>query len=167
MEAGGYESLARLKPQFFLVRDTYFYNWLYYRLQGWRQPKLNNYYDFVREYYAGPPWLKMRQRLDELHKLLHEQGTELRLVVFPFLHNLGPDYPFRAAHRQLVEYARENQIPVLDLEPVLTSHVSEGLTVNPFDAHPNARASELAAEAMVRDLLPDLIQPLDQNRRKL
>ena len=162
-----YEPLAKLKPQFFLLRNTYFYNWLYYRLQIWRQPRLKNYYEFVREYYAGPPWLKMREQLDNLHKVLREQGTELRLVVFPFLHNLGPDYPFREAHQRIVGYAKENRIPVLDLEPVLTPHASDGLMVNPFDAHPNSRANELAADAIVKDLLPDLIHPLDENQRKL
>ena len=162
-----YKPLQALKPRFFLFRDTYFYNWLYFRVQLLRQPKLLNYYDYVRQYYAGPPWQKMQAELDVLHARLQKHGTDLRLVVFPFLHNLGPDYPFRDAHQRIAEYGRKRKIPVLDLEPVLSPHAREGLTVNPFDAHPNVRANELTATAIVRDLLPDLIQPLDQKLRKL
>ncbi len=162
-----YEPLRKIKPRFFLLRDTYFYNWLYFRVQLMCQPKLLSYYDFVRKYYAGRPWQLMQQELDKLHEMLRKQGTELRLVVFPFLHNLGPGYPYREAHQQIVAFARERHLRVLDLEPVLSPHVSEGLTVNPFDAHPNVRANALAADAIVRELLSDLIQPLDQNPRKL
>lgn len=46
-----------------------------------------------------------------------------------------------------------HHIPVLDLEPILAPHVSEGLTVSRFDAHPNERAYELAAEAIRGRLL--------------
>lgn len=162
-----YEPLRKIKPQFFLLRDTYFYNWLYFRIQLLLQPKLLNYYDYVRQYYAGPQWKLMEKELDGVHAMLRQRGTELRLVIFPFLHNLGSDYPFRDAHQRLVTYARDRKIPVLDLEPVLSPHAAEGLTVNPFDAHPNIRANSLAAEAIVRELLPDLFQPLDQKLRKL
>lgn len=160
-----YKPLQTLRPRFILFRNTYFYNWLYFRIQLLRQPKLLNYYDYVRQYYAGPPWKGMEQELDKLGGLMKSNGTEMRLVVFPFLHNLGPDYPFREAHQRFIQYAKERNLRVLDLEPVLSPHAKEGLTVNPFDAHPNARAHALAAEAIVRDLLSDLIQPLDEKRR--
>ena len=77
-------------------------------------------------------------------------------MVFPFMHNLGPDYDFHHAHTKLVKYCREAKIPVLDLEPVLAPHVEEGLTVSRFDAHPNERAHELAAEAILGLLLDNL-----------
>lgn len=159
------EQIQKLKPVFPLFRDTYFYNQFYLRMQLLRQPAVRDYYGYVQEYYQGEPWKRMRAELLAFHSLLREHKTDLRLVIFPFLHNLGPDYPFLPVHRRIVEFARENQIPVLDLEPVLTPHRTEGLTVNRFDAHPNRRAHELAAEAIFRELLPDLIQPLDAKLR--
>ncbi|MDB5386000.1 MAG: hypothetical protein JWM11_1646 [Planctomycetaceae bacterium] len=158
--------IERLKPSFFLFRDTYFYNQFYLRLQLLRKPEIRDYYGYVQEYYRGPPWEKMRTALSEYHELLSQNHTELRLVIFPFLHNLGPDYPFRDAHLRILEFARSKQIPILDLDPILTPHVTEGLTVNRFDAHPNRRAHELTAEAMIQKLLPDLIQPSEPIRRK-
>ncbi|MCH8828661.1 MAG: hypothetical protein IID45_03685, partial [Planctomycetes bacterium] len=70
--------------------------------------------------------------------------------VFPFLHHLGEDYEFRAAHRKIVAFCAGTEIPVLDLDPVLSPHVSDGLRVNRFDAHPNERAHELAANAILK-----------------
>lgn len=46
----------RDRPRFFLWRDTYFFNWAYYRSLLLRQSSARNYYDFVKEYYAGAAW---------------------------------------------------------------------------------------------------------------
>lgn len=160
------EQIQRLKPAFFLFRDTYFYNQFALRLQLLRRPEVRDYYGYVQEYYEGEPWQKMRRELAAFHDLLTQNQTELRLVIFPFLHNLGPDYPFRSAHQKIVEFAHSKQIPILDLAPVLSPHVTEGLTVNRFDAHPNRWAHELAATAMFQELLADLIQPSEPKQRK-
>ena len=74
------------------------------------------------------------------------------------MHNLGSDYDFHHAHTKFVNYCREASIPLLDLEPILAPHADEGLTVSLFDAHPNERAHELAAEAIQKFLRVDLNQ---------
>jgi hypothetical protein len=83
----------------------------------------------------------------------------LRVVIFPFLHDQGPRYPFAATHEKLVGHCRDAQIPVLDLEPVFRPRAGEDLTVNRFDAHPNERAHAIAAEAIYNQLLGDLVEP--------
>ena len=124
-------------------------------------PDINKYYSFVKEYYDGEPWQRMQRKLGEIDRLCEDYGIELKIVVFPFMHNLGPDYEFHHAHENIVTYCRESEIPVLDLEPVLTPHVDEGLTVSRFDAHPNERAHELAAEA-IHELLIDNLTRKDE-----
>jgi hypothetical protein len=47
---------------------------------------------------------------------------------------------------------------VLDLEPVFREHPRENLTVNRYDAHPNERAHEIAADAIYNKLLNDLAE---------
>ena len=94
-------------------------------------------------------WL---ERADQICRL---NESELRVVVFPFLHNLGSDYPFRTAHQQLVEFCENKNMRVLDLEPVLATRAASDLTVNRFDAHPNELAHELAAKAIRSELLSD------------
>lgn len=152
-----YQTVARLKPRFFLFRETYFYNLLYIRLRLLQRPEVRNYYGYLQASYEGESWRRFRRKLLELDGLCRRNGIELRIVIFPFLHNLGPDYPFREAHRKLRDLCREQEIRCLDLEPILSDHADEGLTVNPFDAHPNERAHEVAARAIREHLLDRMI----------
>lgn len=154
------EELYQRKPsrlsQVFLVRDTYFLNLLYSRVRQATAPQKDDYYEMLRENYAGPAWNRMRAKLDDIRTLCAKSGFDLKIVVFPFLHEQGPDYSFLEAHRRIVEFCHETNVPVLDLWPVLAPHRSEGLTVNRFDAHPNERAHALAAQAIEDELLEDL-----------
>lgn len=150
-----YQDLGRHSPKFFLFRDTYFFNWVYFRIRQSQLKDVRDYFSFVQEYYSGEPWKRMSQKLDQVHLMCRSHNTDFRVVVFPFLHNLGPEYPFRAAHQRIVEHCRAHEIPVLDLEPHLAPFASKGLTVNRFDAHPNELAHRLAAEALLQELLRD------------
>ncbi|MBT4863966.1 MAG: SGNH/GDSL hydrolase family protein [Planctomycetaceae bacterium] len=153
-----YQDIEQLKPRFFLFRDTYFYNLAYFRWQQLQQPRVRNYFSYLSESYRTEPWNRMQRKLDQLVAVCDANDIELRVVIFPFLHNLGTDYPFRDAHRRLQDYFEAQSVLCLDLEPILTQHVDDGLTVNRFDAHPNERAHELAAEAMSERLLADLFE---------
>jgi GDSL-like Lipase/Acylhydrolase family len=154
------EEMYKKKPpwmsQLFLVRNTYFLNLLYSRIRHASSSEGGGYYSFLEESYSGPPWTKMRSKLDTIRQLCVQHGFDLRIVIFPFLSDFGAEYPFVEAHRLIVEFCRETGIPVLDLGPVLLPRASEGLTVNRFDAHPNERAHAIAAEAIERKLLGDL-----------
>ena len=156
-----YRDIGAMQPEFFFVRDTYFYNLVYYRWQMLRRPGVHNYYSYLSESYRTEPWNRMQRKLDELVAVCKANDIELRVIIFPFLHNLGTDYPFRDAHRRLGEYFEAQGVPCLDLEPILMPRVDDGLTVNRFDAHPNERAHELAAEAMRERLLADLFEPAE------
>jgi hypothetical protein len=147
--------LQQGEPKFFLISQTYFLNWLYFR---WRQATGpgNAYFPHLVESYSQEPWNGLKRKLDELKEECRSEKVDLRFVIFPFLHNLDDHYPFHAAHQKLIKYCRDANIPVLDLEPVLKPHVSEGLMVNRFDAHPNERANEIVAEALKDQLFQDI-----------
>jgi hypothetical protein len=154
-----YMHLGEPGPPFFF-RDTYFFNLLWFRLKLAMKPQIRDYYsDLAAAYQEGEPLRRFLRRLDDLHDRCLSHEVDMRVAIFPFLHNLGPDYPFKAAHQKLVEHCRKHEIRVLDLAPALEPHTAEGLVVNRFDAHPNERAHQLAAEAMERELLPDLMGP--------
>ncbi|MDA1163162.1 MAG: SGNH/GDSL hydrolase family protein [Planctomycetota bacterium] len=142
-------NLSHFEPPGFLLRDTYFFNWLYFRTQLLFQAEQRSYYSFVKEYYDGEPWQRFRGVLTRTSKTCREHDCRFRVVIFPFLHNLGTEYPFREIHRQIGKDCGELEIDYLDLDPSLSKHASERLTVNPFDAHPNERAHEIAAQAIV------------------
>jgi hypothetical protein len=143
------------KP-FFLCSKTYFLNWLYFRFKQVAQPQVRGYYDRLKDAYDSEAWEPFRRHLDRLDATCRAHHAELRVAIFPFLHNLGSDYPFVGAHHKIDEYCREKEMPVLDLEPVFREHAGERLTVNAFDAHPNEGAHAIAAEAISNSLLNDL-----------
>jgi hypothetical protein len=145
------------RPPNALLNDTYFFNLLYFRSQQATVPGVRDYYSHVEESYRGIAWKRMFGKLMALSQECRDAGMDFRVVVFPFLHNLGPEYPFREAHGLIVEACRREHIPCLDLLPVLEPHARERLTVNIFDAHPNERAHNLAAEAISAQLLGDLV----------
>lgn len=151
-----YTELGAHGPQFFLFRESYLFNLLYFRARQFTLPEVRNYYQFVQDYYAGEPWDRMSRKLSELDEVCREHQISLRVMVFPFLHNLGEDYAFGEAHEQMTRFCESQGIPVLDLLPILTRHRDESLVVSRFDAHPNERAHELAAEALLSGLLSDL-----------
>jgi hypothetical protein len=150
--------LRAIRPQSFLLTRTYFINLLYYRAHMASSRNIGGYYDFLAEAYVAdsPAWLAMRGELDAIRQRCASAGLDFRVVVFPFLHQLGEGYRFAEAHRLVVEWCDRAGVPVLDLRPVLEPHAREGLTVNRFDSHPNERAHALAAVAIERELLDDL-----------
>ncbi len=139
-----------------LLTRTYFLNWLGFRWQQYQAGRTVDYFPHLKDSYHSSAWEAVKASLRRMRDRANGHDVELRVAIFPFMHNLGPDYPFRDAHRKLVEFCREEQIPVLDLEPLFTAHRSEGLVVGMFDNHPNERANELAADAMLKELLSDL-----------
>jgi lysophospholipase L1-like esterase len=151
-----YGNLAHRRPEFFLLRDTYLLNFLYFRMIQFRMSEVRDYYALLTDFYEGEPWQRMSQILTQLNEGCAQFGTELRIVVFPFLHNTDGDYDCAAAHEVVVRFCNQSSIPVLDLADDLLPHVDEGLTVNPFDTHPNERAHAIAAKAIVDRLLNDL-----------
>jgi len=139
---------SRFDPPGLLFRDTYFFNWAYFRAQMLRRSKEGDYYSFVRADYDGAAFDRFSAVLARTADLCWTHNARFSVVIFPFLHSLGPDDPFRVVHEKLAARCGELRIEHLDLRPALAAHRDETLTVNPFDAHPNERAHELAAEAI-------------------
>lgn len=154
--------LQQLEPRNILFTRTYFLNWLYFRFIQFHSPDVRDYFGHLLESYRSAAWEGLRHKLDELHARCQSHDTKFRMVLFPFMQNLGPEYGYREVHTKLVEYCREAGIPVLDLEPAFREHADENLTVNPFDAHPNERANRIAADAIHRELLGDLLQSTEE-----
>src|ERR1035437_1198619 len=139
-------------------RNSYLADFVYCRYRAWRDPHMKDYYPFVRDAYRGPLWEQQKERLKFLRDLVRSQGGQLSVVTFPFLHALGPAYPWQFVHDELGQLWRDLNVPHLDLLPVFANLPPARLTVNRFDAHPNEFANQLAAEAIDR-FLSATVQP--------
>lgn len=151
---GKLPALDRTTPWF--TRGSYFLDLFYNRHQAARNPFVQDYFAFVKEGYRGRYWAAQQQRLKEMRELVESHRGHLSVVTFPFLHTLGPNYDYGFVHEELNRFWREQRVPHLDLLPCYAGHTSRALTVNPHDAHPNERASALAADAINRRLWPAL-----------
>jgi hypothetical protein len=152
------EGIYTSQPQFFLFRDTYLLNWLYFRFLQFRG-RNNRYFDKLAASYQTEAWDGLRAKVSQLHRECKEGHADFRLVIFPFLHDLSGEDSFKAARTRLADFCKSEKIPFLDLDPVFRQHAGENLMVSRFDAHPNERANAIAAEAMEKDLLADLVRP--------
>jgi hypothetical protein len=95
----------------------------------------------------------MQNQFEEVATFCNAHGIEFKVVIFPFLQTLDRQSPFDHARKVVREFCDSQHIPVLDLYDTLSEHAKEQLTVSLFDAHPNPRAHELAAEAILPFLL--------------
>ena len=145
--------LGELAPSCPLFRETFFLNLLYYRYKTASLPAARDYYGYLADYYSGEPWQRMRRQFDEFAEFCRAHRIELKVVIFPFLQDLAGDSPFDPARQIVRDYCRDRDLDVLDLYDTLHKHADENLTVSLFDAHPNPRAHELAAEAILPFLL--------------
>lgn len=132
----------------FFTGNSYFLNHLYYRKKAQAEPAIRNYYDYLAKSYFSSPWEKEKEILMKMDSLVTASGAVFGIVNFPFLHQLGEGYTFRGAHQQLAAFCQQNQILHLDLLSLFEDHLHEDLTVNQYDAHPNERAHQIAAEAI-------------------
>ncbi len=153
--------IQKSEPRSWLLTRTYFFNWLYFRWQQSRASRTVDYFPHLADSYREAPWEGTKLSMLAIKETCKRDGMELRMVFFPFPHNLGPDYEFKHAHLQLVDFCTVNNIPYLDLEPILTPRRFEGLMVNGFDNHPNELCHAIAAEAIANQLLKDLPRPRD------
>jgi hypothetical protein len=133
-----------------LRRHSFFVDMLYHRLKVLGEPDMRNYFQLVRDHYRGPVWEEQQHRLTELRDAVEAAGGHLRVVTFPFLHILGPNYEYQFVHAELSRLWRELNVPSLDLLTIYRDRPPKTLVVNAFDAHPNEFAHGLAATAIGR-----------------
>jgi lysophospholipase L1-like esterase len=79
-----------------------------------------------------------------------EHGARPAVVVWPLLQGLGAgrDYPFASLHRLVAAFCAAEDLPCLDLLPMLRAVPHESLWVSPGDMHPNERAQQLVTPAL-------------------
>ena len=125
--------------------------------QRWRQRQAALHsgvrYPVLRsEAYDGRPWESMEYTLDQLAGEVTANGGRLAAVTFPWMQMLMAGEVELPMYRRLAAFWEQRGVPHLQLLHEMRTHVDEGLLVNRRDSHPNARAHEIAAQAMLRFL---------------
>lgn len=149
--------LEAITPRFWLLRESFLLNFAWFRFVRWRQPIFGDYYNDLADAWAGVPGERFLKDIVETRRKFRRQKMELKVVVFPFIHNLGSKYPFTAAHGRIVNHCRDQGIPCLDLLAVFEPHQNEPLTANQIDVHPGKVAQVIAADAIEKFLKDEIL----------
>ncbi|MDP3724125.1 MAG: hypothetical protein Q8R11_00665, partial [bacterium] len=107
------------------------------------------------EYYANlyhdpVVWARHQKTFDELITATRKRipPIPLMVMIFPVMHVIGPDYPYKDVHQQLVSFFESRSVPVVDLEPIYSPVGREKLLVSERDFHANELGHKLAGEAV-------------------
>jgi lysophospholipase L1-like esterase len=103
---------------------------------------LSYYFGDRREY-----WEQTQRDVKGMKDRAVKAGAKFGVVLFPLLHRLA-GRPFGKIHDAVAALSREIDAPYLDLSDALAREPDQALWVHPTDHHPDARANEIAAEAM-------------------
>lgn len=152
------ERLYEGPPPGFFVAHSYLLNTLDARLTMSQEPAIADYYGFIRKGYEGAIWDRQVGRLQSFQQAVTDNGGQLCVVTFPFLHALSSDYEYRDLHQQLDAFWLDQQVPHLDLLDLFADRKPEEVVLSPRDAHPNEFAHSLAAPVIAEFIEAQLNQ---------
>lgn len=139
-----------------LREHSYFFDTIYHRYKAARDPRISEYYFFVRDGYRGPQWPTQQERLKGIRDYVAANGGRLLVVTFPFLQAEGENYEYQFVHDQLNQFWQGLGVAHLDLQSVFAGKSPGDLVVNRHDPHPNELANQLAADAIDQFLSKNL-----------
>lgn len=139
-----------------LREHSYFFDTVYHRYKASHDPRIREYYSFVRDGYRGPQWPIQQARLRQLRDYVAANGGRLLVVTWPFLQLEGAHYEYQFVHDQLNQFWKQLGVPHLDLQPVFAAEPPVKTIVNRYDPHPNEYANRLAAQAIDQFLILQL-----------
>jgi len=110
---------------------------------------------YYRGLYGGgssPGWRDAKAAIGALATYARAHEIKLLIAHLPELHELAP-YPFQDITDLLHAAAKQNGAAFVDVLPQLQSEPPSRLWVSPSDPHPNSRANELIARALLAKLV--------------
>jgi lysophospholipase L1-like esterase len=113
-------------------------------------------------YFHNPPaWDDFTRGLDQLADLARRVGVPAAVFIHTNLEFLNVFHPYGEMYAQIAEAAEARGLHAIQSFPTLRGHDAESLWVRPDDAHPNAAAHVLLAQALLAGLerLPAEVWP--------
>jgi lysophospholipase L1-like esterase len=100
-----------------------------------------------------PGWQEAKRAMKRLIDLGRKHHFSLGFAILPELHGVGPRYAFQEIHDKLAFFLNDQGAEwVLDVAPYFRNEVPHNLWVSPDDAHPNARAHAVIANALFQQI---------------
>jgi hypothetical protein len=83
---------------------------------------------------------------------LKDDDKKILVIIFPFIHLLGDNYPAQNVHIQLKDFFEKNNVETIDLLEELNGSDPKELIAGKFDSHPNEKVHKKSAELLFEKL---------------
>ncbi len=90
--------------------------------------------------------------LQQLINYTKDKRLDLAVVIFPFMNLIGPDYPAAKPAERLTSFFEQQNIPVVNLAPLLSNYTPRQVMVSPRDFHANEFVHGLATEKLMEKI---------------
>lgn len=138
------------EPWWVPSKSSFLANFLWFRLQMAQDPRVTSFFQWEKEAYDDPRiFSEQAERFGRIAETCRSSAIRLHVVVFPFFTGWGDGYEFDSAHDRVAAAWTRLGVPVIDLRDAYRGIPGSELMVNRFDAHPNARAHEIAAKTIL------------------
>lgn len=115
---------------------------------------------YNRDWMDGAPGRPMvRAALQRLKRIGVERGLDVRVLMYPTLTKLGPDYPYQFPSQVLGAECKSIGLTFVDLLPALLGRDAQALQAHAHDRHPNAVCHGLVAGWLARELRTAWCEP--------
>lgn len=141
-----FKILDERSPKNWLLRHSFFLNFLYVRIGMFSTHEYKSYFDWLSDTYTGKTWELERVLLWKFKDTCVKKGCTLKVAILPLIGDLSSGFKMKTAQDKVTSFFREEGIPYIDLSKRLSEFPAKKLTVNKFDAHPNEFAHRIIAE---------------------
>lgn len=144
----------------FLLDNSYFFNYLYWRLSAkYNATFINLRNSDMNAYHTPEIFKEHKQLIASFSGELKDDNKKFVVIIIPFLKFL-PYYPAGNIHRRMIRIFKKNgAFKVIDMLDYLKGRQGKNLVVGRYDTHPNEKAHTLMA-----DKLYDAVTPLLEKR---
>ena len=139
-----------------LLDNSFFFNFVYWRFTSTYKKTFQDLKTSDLARYHDPQNLaRHKEELSTFIKGLQSQNKKVVVIIFPFIHLIGPSYPAYDVHEVMDKFFQEDlNVETIDLLPYLKDKNPRDLMASPFDAHPNGYVHKLAAEKLFEKIAP-------------
>ncbi len=137
-----------------LSNASYFFDFLYWRFSSKYQTTFNQLKNADLNQYRNPEVLDRHiKEINDFVAALKADNKKFVVVIFPFVHLVGPNYPAQDIHRKMEQVFKEaSSDGIIDLLPDLKDKDPKSIMASRFDSHPNEFVHSLAADKLFAEV---------------
>ena len=138
----------------FFSNKSFFFDFLYWRFSAKYDKTFKLLENADLTQYKKEQILRFhKQIISNFVNELNNEGKKGLVIIFPFVHLIGPEYPASEIHQDISSYFKDQGVTVIDLLELLKDKKAEDLIASKFDSHPNEEVHKLASEELYKKII--------------